>query len=637
MCLNNLLESGDPEEASSDISPTFFLGVVISLISSAVTNLGANVQKWALNKECRRPAHERRPMYKIPIWVAGFVLFVSAQAGDALALRFAPQSVVQPVGAVSLLANLFFGWWLNNEPLGKLTPIALMVIILGVGLIVIFGPKGTTEWDVEHIENRWHDADVVTYAGVIGGCTLGLVLLLRHYDKRITANINRQAKIAQAKADRAAAAAAKAAAVVPHEDRPASPVAPSVSPSHDAKPIESPPPSPPPLASDDNAAASPSAVVINGVRAAVVSSPREEQRPPQTAAADDDADGEGSDDLLSCLSAREKSFVRLLYPFTASMCAGWSPLLMKQTLLLLSSAFDGQARLVFTSAATYFIVLGTCCSGPLQLTWLAKGLRYVEAQLIVPTFASCFTIFSILGGAVFFKEFDSFCPSRIALFALSAMITIFGVFLLYQRVPGEGAAAATAAATNATATDDAGPAALGKLGSSVVDSNAVSPVGGGGEPVDRSIMLLRQNTSYIAATDLINQAWMTSQFFTSRRDMAAAATPNERRRRLQRAATSRQQVVELHWRAAAEEALRRQQAAASSRRGSGLASPRASRSSSLLSSGRRSNTDPTSSGEGGGGGGGGGAGADAGGACAVSVELLTPPSPAPSLCGSNKC
>ena len=43
------------------------MGIVISLISSAVTNLGANVQKLALNRELRRTHVPQRPMYRIPL------------------------------------------------------------------------------------------------------------------------------------------------------------------------------------------------------------------------------------------------------------------------------------------------------------------------------------------------------------------------------------------------------------------------------------------------------------------------------------------------------------------------------------------------------------------------------------------
>ena len=105
LCLDNLYDTSD----SLSFSPLFFAGVVISLFSSAFTNLGANVQKLALNREARRPVAEQRAMYCIPLWLAGFCLFIGAQSGDALALRLAPQSVVQPAGSVALLANMYFG------------------------------------------------------------------------------------------------------------------------------------------------------------------------------------------------------------------------------------------------------------------------------------------------------------------------------------------------------------------------------------------------------------------------------------------------------------------------------------------------------------------------------------------------
>ena len=123
--------------------------------------------------------------------MAGFLLFNVAQLGDALALRFAPQSVVQPAGSVSLLANLLFGYWLNDEPIGKLTPVALCVIIAGVALIVTFGPKGTAEWEPRRIAQRWHASEVLVYAAVAGSTALSLLALLAHYDARISRHTRR--------------------------------------------------------------------------------------------------------------------------------------------------------------------------------------------------------------------------------------------------------------------------------------------------------------------------------------------------------------------------------------------------------------------------------------------------------------
>ena len=54
-------------ERCSTLPQLFAVGIVISLVSSAVTNLGANVQKLALNRELRRTHVPQRPMYRIPL------------------------------------------------------------------------------------------------------------------------------------------------------------------------------------------------------------------------------------------------------------------------------------------------------------------------------------------------------------------------------------------------------------------------------------------------------------------------------------------------------------------------------------------------------------------------------------------
>lgn len=67
---------------------------------------------------------------------------------------------------------------------------------------------------------------------------------------------------------------------------------------------------------------------------------------------------------------------------------------------------------------------------------------------MVPTFACCFTIFSILSGSTFFQEFKGFCVERIVLFAIAVIISLVGVALLYQRVPGEGQPSEVVTATS---------------------------------------------------------------------------------------------------------------------------------------------------------------------------------------------
>ena len=59
----------------------------------------------------------------------------------------------------------------------------------------------------------------------------------------------------------------------------------------------------------------------------------------------------------------------------------WPPSPAPQALLLLGAAFGGDHS-VWSYGATYCILGAVLCSAPLQLTCLAKGLRYVEAQLV---------------------------------------------------------------------------------------------------------------------------------------------------------------------------------------------------------------------------------------------------------------
>jgi len=497
LCLGDLYQlaaASDEEDADIQTGGLFFVGIAISLVSSASTNLGANVQRLALSREQLRPAHLQRPMYCIPLWVAGFAGFISSQGGDALALLFAPQSVVQPVGSLSLIANMFFAWWLNSEPIGRHTPVAVIVIIVGVVSIVTLGPKTTANWSAERIATRWTEPNVVAYACVGVGVTVTLVLWLLHYDRKISLHA-RQLCLAAEESERwrmgisssataggASGGGAGVGADGSGEDGGAGAYAKGrwrVSGAvgmADAMAMAS------GRDGTDGHEYAPSAALPCGARhPAACSEPRpaagglsggtlsDGSRAKATRGADgggrSGADGGKAactkapavrlagttgakpDDgwrvptpsgawapraprAIDCLPPHERRLITVLYPLTAAACAGWTPLLVKQTLLLMKAASQGEES---NGRGQFVIVLGIAISGPLQLIWLARGLRNVEAQLIVPAFASLFTIFSILGGALFFEELSTFCVSRIPLFALSVALTTSGVALLYQR------------------------------------------------------------------------------------------------------------------------------------------------------------------------------------------------------------
>ena len=81
----------------------WWLGVLLSVVSSIVSNLGVNTQKLSLMREVARPAELRRSYPSQPLWLVGLTLVAVGSFGDFAALGFAAQSLVTPVGAVTMV------------------------------------------------------------------------------------------------------------------------------------------------------------------------------------------------------------------------------------------------------------------------------------------------------------------------------------------------------------------------------------------------------------------------------------------------------------------------------------------------------------------------------------------------------
>ena len=88
-------------------------GVMFSLIGSTTLNVGLNTQK-AGHRWATRRLPPRSPLRE-PLWWLGMAVFVVGNLGDFVALGFAPQSIIAPLGSVSLLANALIAPRMNGE------------------------------------------------------------------------------------------------------------------------------------------------------------------------------------------------------------------------------------------------------------------------------------------------------------------------------------------------------------------------------------------------------------------------------------------------------------------------------------------------------------------------------------------
>ena len=68
-----------------------------------------------------------------------------------------------------------------------------------------------------------------------------------------------------------------------------------------------------------------------------------------------------------------------------------------------------------------------------QIYWLNCGLARWDALSNVPVFQSFWILVSVIGGGVFYNEFNDFSVLQWIMFPLGVLLTIIGVYYLSQR------------------------------------------------------------------------------------------------------------------------------------------------------------------------------------------------------------
>ena len=108
-------------------------------------------------------------------------------------------------------------------------------------------------------------------------------------------------------------------------------------------------------------------------------------------------------------------------------------LLAKSSSELVRTTLGGKNQ--FTSPFTYFILTAWITSMVFWLYRMNAALRKFDGVFIIPVLQVVWTLFSIIGGGIYFREFSAFNSVDIGLFTLGVCIVIFGVYLLAPQTP----------------------------------------------------------------------------------------------------------------------------------------------------------------------------------------------------------
>jgi magnesium transporter len=135
-----------------------------------------------------------------------------------------------------------------------------------------------------------------------------------------------------------------------------------------------------------------------------------------------------------------KSCVASYHKFAHAMLSGiigaQSVLLGKSCAELVKTLIAGRGNL-FMHFGTYVLLATMFLSIFGQLSFLNFALERFDALIVIPVFQTFWTLVSVIGGFVFYKEYLNLQAIQVIMFLLGLGCTIFGVHILAQRKSGD--------------------------------------------------------------------------------------------------------------------------------------------------------------------------------------------------------
>lgn len=178
------------------------VGVGLCLAACVISNLGMVVQKLSVyrHEEYARTASEsseeeeptisngegslsegllpREPMlvpvYRQPLWLIGFSVFLSGQLISMWALGMAPQSMLSSLGSFSLVSNSFLAPLILKEQHNSMSIYATILLVTGSVLVVIFSHHGDRENTPEELARNLRGFPFIIMMVTIVALLLGL-------------------------------------------------------------------------------------------------------------------------------------------------------------------------------------------------------------------------------------------------------------------------------------------------------------------------------------------------------------------------------------------------------------------------------------------------------------------------------
>mmetsp|Transcript_17271 Transcript_17271/g.30436 ORF Transcript_17271/g.30436 Transcript_17271/m.30436 type:complete len:362 (-) Transcript_17271:176-1261(-) len=289
------------------------VGVVMGIVSSLVVCVGINLQKMSL---CAPENRDVLP-WKQPKWVVGLICVVVGSLVDFMAFGLAPQSLLAPLGALSLVWNLFMASYLLDEKYTRVDVLAVGLIVCGTAITVVFASHTEIDYSLEQLKALYHETRMTVYGVAVP------IFLAAHYCLLQAAQRN-----------------------------------------------------------------------------------------------------------VFATGSSQKLAEMVGYAGFAGIAGGQSVLFAKSVVELLKDAIRGGDIYHIESV----LILGAMTVSLLtQITFLNYGLKNFDSLYVVPVYQSYWIISGVIGGLVYFGEWEAFSTAQMVMFVLGTLVTLGGLLVLTKR------------------------------------------------------------------------------------------------------------------------------------------------------------------------------------------------------------
>lgn len=157
----------------------WIIAVVIALTASTISNVGLNLQKKALSFR----AAKRAKSFVVLVWTIGFVLMVAGALSDFAALGFGAQSIVAPLGAWTLVANVVLAGWINGEKLTIRDLGSTALIVAGCAISVATANHQDEIYTAEQLFQLYASPRFGIYMGSVVFVILSIYIAIRWMER----------------------------------------------------------------------------------------------------------------------------------------------------------------------------------------------------------------------------------------------------------------------------------------------------------------------------------------------------------------------------------------------------------------------------------------------------------------------